>query len=80
MLNDDFRILCASISVAGEKDVMLYFTARDCPKRKNQMDEKKMELPFFKGLGYVLSKTHTPIQLWPIAGLPTPAYCKFEKT
>jgi hypothetical protein len=58
-LNDDFLILCASINVAGEKDVMLYFTARNYPKRKNQMDEKKMEPAFFKGLRYVLPK-NTP--------------------
>jgi hypothetical protein len=57
-LNDDFLILCASINVAGEKDVMLYFTARNYPKRKNQMDQKKMELAFFKGLRHALSKKY----------------------
>jgi hypothetical protein len=58
MLNDDFLILCASINVTGEKDLMLYFTARNYPKWKNQMDERKMELIFFKGLRHVLSKIH----------------------
>jgi hypothetical protein len=38
---------------------MLHFTARNYPKRKNQMDQKKTELAFFKGLRYFLSKKYT---------------------
>jgi hypothetical protein len=75
-LNDNFLILCAFINVAGEKDTMLYFTARNYPKRKNQMDQKKMELALFKGLRHLLSKNiHT--KFWPTGGLQTPAYYKF---
>jgi hypothetical protein len=48
-LNDNFLILCAFINVGGEKDVMLYFIVRNYAKRKNQIDQKKMELAFFKG-------------------------------
>jgi hypothetical protein len=75
-LNDNFLILCAFINVSGAKDVMLYFTARNYPKRKNQMDKKKMELAFFKGLRQFLSK-NIPPQLWPTGGLQTSAYYKF---
>jgi transposase len=56
---DDFLILVAYINIAKEKDIMLYFTMRNYPKRKNQMDQKKMELAFFKGLKQVLSKKYT---------------------
>jgi hypothetical protein len=57
-INDDFLILMASVTIAGEKDIALYFTMRNYPKRKNQMDQKKMELAFFKGLRHVLSKKY----------------------
>ncbi|MDR2074884.1 MAG: hypothetical protein LBP31_01540, partial [Holosporales bacterium] len=49
-INDDFLILAASVNVGNEKSVLLYFTMRNYPKRKNQMDYKKMESSFFKGL------------------------------
>jgi hypothetical protein len=58
-INDDFLILAASINIAEEKDIMLYFTMRNYPKRKNQMNQKKMELAFFKGLKHVLSKKYS---------------------
>jgi hypothetical protein len=67
-LNDNVLIHCAFINVSGEKDVMRYFTTRNYPKRKNQMDQKKMELAFFKSLRHFLSK-NIPTQLWPTGGL-----------
>jgi hypothetical protein len=53
ILNDDFLILCASINVASEKDMMPNFTASNYPKRKTQMNRKKMERTFFKGLRHI---------------------------
>jgi hypothetical protein len=56
---DNFLILEASIIIAQKKGIMLFFTTRLYPKKKNQMDQKKMELAFFKGLKHVLSKKYT---------------------
>jgi hypothetical protein len=56
---DDFLILSASITIAQEKGIMLFFTTRLYPKKKNQMSYKKMELAFFKGLRHILSKKYT---------------------
>jgi hypothetical protein len=58
-INNDFLILAASINVGEEKDIILYFSMRNYPKRKNQMDQKKMESSFFKGLKHILSKKYT---------------------
>jgi hypothetical protein len=58
-LNDDFLILCASINVAGEKDVMVYFTARNYPKRKNQMNQKKDGASIFQGVAPYFVKKYT---------------------
>jgi hypothetical protein len=60
MLNEDFVIPCALINIVGEKDVMLYFTARNYLKWKNQMDQTKIELALFQGLRHILSK-NTPV-------------------
>ncbi len=54
---DDFMILCASV-ILGNKSVIIYFTSRLYPRRKNQMDQKKMEAAFIKGLKQVLSKQY----------------------
>jgi hypothetical protein len=58
-IEDDFLILTASINIAKEKGVVLFFTTRLYPKRKRQMDQKKMELAFFKGLKHILPKKYT---------------------
>jgi hypothetical protein len=58
-INDDFLILAATVNVGEEKDVLLYFTMRNYPKRKNQMNQKKMESSFFKGLRHLLCKKYT---------------------
>jgi hypothetical protein len=42
VLYDYFLIHCASINFAGDKEIMLNFTAMNYPKRKTQMDRKKM--------------------------------------
>jgi hypothetical protein len=47
-INVDFLILAASINIAQEKDIMLYFMMRNYPRKKNQMD-----LAFFKRLKHV---------------------------
>ena len=57
-INNDFLILAASINVGNEKDISIYFSMRKYPKRKNQMNQKKMELAFFKGLKHALSKKY----------------------
>ena len=54
---DDFLILSASV-IINDKAVLLYFTSRLYPKRKNQMDQKFMEAAFIKGLRHVLSKQY----------------------
>jgi hypothetical protein len=57
-LNKDFLIRCASINIVGGKDVMLSFPARNYLKQKNQMDQKRIELAFFKGLRHILSRKY----------------------
>jgi hypothetical protein len=51
---DDFLILCASLVINGAT-IPLYFSMRNYPKRKNQMNQKKMELAFIKALKHILS-------------------------
>jgi hypothetical protein len=60
-INDDFLILCAFINAADEKDVMLYFAARNNLNWKYQMDQKKIELAFFKDFALCCQK-NMPIQ------------------
>ena len=52
---DDFLILCASIQ-AGSITVPIYFSMRNYPKRRDQMDQKKMEQAFVKALRHILPK------------------------
>ncbi|MBU6140638.1 MAG: transposase [Proteobacteria bacterium] len=54
---DDFLILSASVTL-NNKSIILYFTSRLYPKRKNQMNQKLMEEAFIKGLRQVLSKKY----------------------
>lgn len=54
---DNFLILSAS-TIVGNKSVILCFTMRSYPKRKGQMDQKKMEKAFIKGLSHILSKKY----------------------
>lgn len=54
---DQYLILCASI-ISNNRAVPLYFTMRNYPKRKNMLDQKKMELAFLKGLKHCLSKKY----------------------
>jgi hypothetical protein len=54
---DDFLILAAS-TIVGNRSIPLYFTMRQYPKRKNQYDQKKMELAFLKGLRHLLSEKY----------------------
>ena len=58
-INDDFLILSASINISDDKAIMLYFSSRNYPKRKNSMDYKKMEEAFFKALKHILPKKYT---------------------
>jgi hypothetical protein len=51
---DDFLILCASL-VIDDATIPLYFSMRNYPKRKKQMNQKKMELAFIKALRHILS-------------------------
>lgn len=51
---DDFLILCASL-VINNATIPLYFSMRNYPKRKNQMNQKKMEVAFIKALRHILS-------------------------
>lgn len=51
---DDFLILCASVMLGGNA-VPIYFSIRNYPKRKNQHNQKKMELAFIKALRHILS-------------------------
>ena len=50
-----FLILAASI-VVNNRSIPLYFTMRNYPQKKDQYNQKKMELAFIKGLKHVLSK------------------------
>jgi hypothetical protein len=52
---DDFLILCASIYFQGQS-VPLYFSMRKYPKRSGMLDQKKLELAFFKELRHLLPK------------------------
>jgi hypothetical protein len=58
-IKDNFLILVASVNIAGEKDVLLYFSSRSYPKKPGRMDQKKMELAFFKELKHLLPKKYT---------------------
>jgi hypothetical protein len=51
---DDFLILCASL-IINNLTIPIYFSMRNYPKRKNQYDQKKMELAFIKALKHILS-------------------------
>ncbi len=57
---DYFLILSASIDFNG-RSVPVYFTMRKYPKRAGQMDQKKMEEAFLKGLRHLLSKKYSYI-------------------
>jgi hypothetical protein len=59
---DDFLILTAS-AVIGKDSVPIYFSMRNYPKRKNQMNQKKMELAFIKALRHILSDKYKYILL-----------------
>jgi len=50
---DDFLILCASINFQSQS-IPLYFSIRIYPKLKEAIDQKKMELAFFKALRHLL--------------------------
>ena len=54
---NDFLILCAAIQWEGQS-LPIYFSLRNYPKRKGMMDQKKMELAFFKALRHLLPKTY----------------------
>lgn len=54
---DNFLILSVSLDFKG-RSVPLYFTLRKYPKRSGQMDQKKMEAAFMKGLRHLLSKKY----------------------
>lgn len=58
-INDDFLILSASINIENNKAIMLYFSSRNYPKRKNSMSCCKMEGAFFKALKHILPKKYT---------------------
>ena len=55
--NEDFLILMSSIKF-GSRAVPLYFSMRLYPRRKNQMDQKKMESSFIKALRHLLPKKY----------------------
>ena len=52
---DDFLILSASV-ILNEKSIILYFSSRLYPKKKNQMSYVKMEAAFIKSLRQLLPK------------------------
>lgn len=54
---DEFLILSASIDMGG-RAIPLYFSCRKYPKKKNQMDQKKMEEAFIKALQHILPKKY----------------------
>lgn len=54
---DDFLIMAASV-VLGSKSIPVYFSLRLYPKRKNQMNQKKMEEAFIKALAHILPKRY----------------------
>ena len=55
--NDDFLILMSSIKF-GSRALPLYFSMRLYPRRKNQMNQKKMESSFIKALRHLLPKKY----------------------
>ena len=55
---DNFLILMSSIKF-GNRAVPLYFSMRLYPKRKNQIDQKKMEASFIRALRHLLPKKYT---------------------
>jgi hypothetical protein len=55
---DKHLVLMASLVVNGEKAVMLYFSMRNYPKKKGQLDQKKMEHAFFTQLEHFLPKKY----------------------
>lgn len=54
---DNFLILMASVDFNG-RSIPLFFTMRNYPKKHNQMDQKKMETAFIKGLQHILPKKY----------------------
>lgn len=54
---DDFLICASSILIDG-LSIPLYFSMRNYPRRKDQMDQKKMELAFMKALRHLLPKKY----------------------
>jgi hypothetical protein len=56
-IDNDFLILVASIAFRG-KAVPIYFTMRRYPKRKDMLNQIKMETAFIKGLYHCLSKKY----------------------
>ena len=55
---DKFLILMASVHFGG-RSVPLFFSIRNYPKKKNQLDQKKMESSFIKALRHLLPKKYT---------------------
>ncbi len=49
----DFLILCAAIQFRGVS-LPVYFSLRNYPKRQGMIDQKKLELAFFKALRHLL--------------------------
>lgn len=56
-IEDYFLILMASVKF-GTRAVPLYFSMRLYPRRKNQMNQKKMESSFIKALRHLLPKKY----------------------
>ena len=54
---NDFLILCASIQFQ-EQSIPVYFSMRNYPKRANMLDQKKMEIAFFKALRHLLPDSY----------------------
>jgi len=54
---DDFLILMATVDFCG-KSVPLYFSMRKYPKKKDQMNQKKLEASFIRELRHLLSKKY----------------------
>ncbi len=54
---DNFLILSASIPFM-KRGIPLFFTMRNYPQKAGQLDQKKMELAFIKGLKHLLPKKY----------------------
>lgn len=54
---DDFLILCAAIQYRGVS-LPVYFSLRNYPKRAGAIDQKKLELAFFKALRHLLPDSY----------------------